>query len=209
MKQIILTAIAALVTASSFSGCAAAFTVAVKRGQQTVDPKLLPLACLSLTTEDIALPLDTVVVEDLSTHAELWAHVGTNDPTHPDILTALEGDHRSLSLVILHLNPGQYRLKKLEYLGARNSYFDFDLKEAYHLVFTVQPGCVNYIGGLAIGADWRSIRMPAPSLKGVAEASFRTSVTIEHTAKRDAKWAVDVIPGMASLPATESPLQNQ
>jgi len=209
MKTYRATLVGVLISVLTLCGCANSSNVAVKRGQQAVDPSLLPLACIAFTTDDIALPLETVELEETSMHMKIRAHVGTLDPSHPDILTALEGNHRSLSLVILHLSPGQYRLRSLEFLGEKRSYFTFDLQQGYNLLFTVKPGCVNYVGSLVLSADWRSIRMPTPTVGRVAETNFQTSVTIEPTARRDAKWAVDVVPGMASLPATESPLQNQ
>ena len=65
--------------------------MAVKRGQQTIDPRLLPLICLTFTTDDIALPISALTLEDASTHKELLVILGTFNPACPDVLTAQLG----------------------------------------------------------------------------------------------------------------------
>jgi hypothetical protein len=195
--------IIALTMALSVHSYASSVRVAVKRGQKTVDPSILPLVGISFTTDSIALPIESLLLEDAATHELIKAKLGTLDTTHPNVLTAFQGTHRSLCMVIIHLKPGKYRLKSLEYQGELRTYFTFGLENERHLYFIVKDGCVNYIGSIVIVVDWRSIKWQR------GRTNLPVSITVEQTASRDAKWAADVIPGMAGLPSENSAIEAE
>lgn len=177
--------------------------VAAKRGQQTIEPAALPLVCLAVVTDNIAVPIESLLIARVDRDERIKASFGISltHPT-PEVLTALQGDHRSLSLVILHLAPGRYRLVRVEFLGKRRSYFGFNLEKAAPYFFTVAPGSVNYLGSLVVSADWKAIQ---PSR--VASVSFPARWSIEPSGSRDKKWAGDLIPGMTTLPSIDSPIE--
>jgi hypothetical protein len=198
-----------LIAALIVSGCAD-IGIAVKRGQRSVDPGLLPLVCIRITTDEAALPLESMTLENLDTHEELLAMLSNllnND--YPEMLTAAEGDHRSLSMPILHLRPGRYQIKSLYFEGPSTLNFDssfiFEVAQQNRYSFTVKPDCVNYVGSLVIFVDWSAIRAPLitrSSPEGMTR--FLTRCAVEDTAARDAQWATDVIPGMKGLSSVAS-----
>ena len=190
--------------------------VAVKRGQEKIDPDSLPLACITIGTAEKALPLDVMVLENIATHKEYKAILSkTFNSSHPDLLTAVSRENRSLSMAILHLPVGRYQIKSLEFVGPSSwsgiSSFTFDLTQGRYFAFTVQPNCANYIGSLMISANWNYIRMPHVNTftGGSAETNFGCQMTIEQTAERDMKWASDMDPGMRLLRSVSSPLEQK
>lgn len=199
------------------TGCAGTTSIAVKRGQQAIEPSALPLVCLAVTTDNAALPLDAIDLEDTRTHQKIHAVLSkTFDREHPDMLTALSGTNRSLSLPILHLPPGKYLIQAMEFVGpsagigrdSTTSSLEFDLR-GYGFVFEVKAGCVNYVGGIVIGSAWRSISAPflSNNIKPTTATShFSAEIHAEDSAARDQKWATDVVPGLKTLPAVNSEL---
>jgi TonB family protein len=196
------------------SGQAKTLGVAVKRGQQSVDAGILPLACITIATDDIALPLDAVVLFNLETHEKIKAIVSnTFDTRHPDLLTATLNGHRSLSMPILKLKPGHYRIVSLEFVGSSVitwvSDVVFNVENRGHFEFEIKPGFINYVGTFVISADWSHALTTEPLDKRAArrsnrEKGFSCQFAIEDSAPRDAKWATDVVPGLLHLPSTAS-----
>ncbi len=212
-KIFILVSVSIALGVSTF---ASTIRVAVKRGQAIVDARLLPLACIAIVTDEVALPLDVMVLEDVTTHKVYRAVLSkTFGSSHPDLLTAVAGRHRSVSMAILHLNPGRYRVKSLEFVGPSSrigiTTFSFDLTQGRSFAFTVRPACANYVGSLVISADWDAIYAPRVNAfrGGFGETKFGAQLTIEPTAARDMKWASDVIPGMGRLRSESSPLEEK
>jgi hypothetical protein len=132
-----------------------ASSIAVKRGHARVDPGILPLVCLEVGTVGAALPLDFIVFENLGTHDELKMVLTSSfDTAHPDMLTAAAPGSTSLSLPILRFKPGRYRIKSIDFVSGGLSTFTMNLADNASYWFEVKAGCVNYVGGLEIEADW-------------------------------------------------------
>ncbi len=70
-----------------------------------------------------AFPLDTVNFENLDTHESLRMVLTSSfNTSHPDMITAAAaGGTTSLSLPILRLKPGRYRIAALEFVGGGTS----------------------------------------------------------------------------------------
>ena len=143
------------------AGRAGASAIAVKRGQTAFNPRDLPLVCIEVATVGSAIPLDSIVLED-GAHAEVKLTVtSVFGSSHPDLLTAYTPAHESLSLPIMRLKPGRYVLKELEFVGLPGvrgaTTISFTVSTPVHVVwFEVKPGCVNYVGGVSIWADWNA-----------------------------------------------------
>jgi hypothetical protein len=205
-----------LVAACAVPAAGHASAIAVKRGQARVDPAILPLVCVEIGTVGKALPLDSVTFENLDSHAETRMVLSNSfDASHPDMLTAAAPGPRSLSLPILKLKPGRYQMKSLEFVGPGYSTlygrsissYTMNLAGGTVYWFEVRAGCVNYVGGLEIAANWAAIYYAAGQggmANQPAHTEFPTTIAIVETARRDAKWACDVDPGMLSLPASFS-----
>lgn len=205
-----------LVLLAAFRVCTAAFliapiagmgsSIAVLRGQKTVDPSILPLVCLEIGTVGTPLVVDSILLENLDTHAEESRTLAnTFGQSHPDILTAAAPGPRSLSLPIMKFRPGRYRLKSIVFVGPGDGY-TLDISSA-GLSFEVKPGCVNYVGGIEINADWAYLFTRANrrmDYHQVNRVSVQSSVVCKDTVHRDAKWACDQIPGMLALPSAIS-----
>jgi TonB family protein len=219
LTQIRSAAVASLVAALAFSAIASstvlASDIAVKRGQATVDPKILPLACLTIATNGVALPLYEIVIADIETGTEITLVVG--DPDHPaeklDMLTAVAKGNQSLSLAIVHLQPGTYLLKRLYFLYYRHqseSNFTFDVSGKNRYYCRIEPGCVSYLGTVAVSADWDKPTYSAIDLRyhNAAQTRIDYTITTEETSRRDFRWASDVVPGMKGLPSIPSPIKE-
>jgi len=111
---------------------------------------------------------------------------------HPNVLTAMLGEHRVLTMVILHLNPGRYQVSSIEFEGRNRSYFTMSLQRNNQWSFEVKPACVNYVGSLVISADWEKF--------ATGSITVPTKIEVEQSQQRDWKWATSVVPGLASLP---------
>ena len=107
-------------------------------------------------------------------------------------------------MAILHLQPGRYLIKRIEYEGERRTHFYFNLSPQHHFYFTVKPACANYAGSLVISANWNAV-LATP----LNHEKFPVSYSIEPTAQRDTKWAMDVVPGMAGVRSVESLLEKE
>jgi hypothetical protein len=210
-------AICLLAAALGFSGCAGYIGIAVKKGQQSIDSRDLPLTCIVIETDGAALPLDVIVFENLDTHESVKATLTKTfdiDNSHPDMLTAMMFGYRYLSMPILHLKPGRYLVKSLEFVGPSPglgiSVCSFDLAQEHRYWFVVKPSCVNYVGGLVISADWNLVFRPhAFNLRSADTTRFDFRVTIERDTARDMKWASDGVPGMRGLPSVVSAIEEQ
>lgn len=199
------------------AGSVLARGVAVKRGETSISPRRLPLVCLGIETIDAALPLDTVELENLTTHKKIKAVVSSSfNSSHPDLLTALAGGNRSLSLPILSLPPGSYVVTRLEFVGGAvidgYSMVTFDLAPDHRFRFEVQPGRVNYVGSIVIAANWSEagpISLPTNSIRAVSETKqFGSNIRLDDSVARDRKWSTDVVPGLTRLPWVSSPMQE-
>jgi hypothetical protein len=189
-----------------------ASSIAVKRGQTKVDSAILPLVCVEIGTRGIALPIDSILFENMETHEEQTMYLTNSfNSSHPDLLTAVAPDSLSLSLPILRFKPGRYRVMSIDLVSGGASNMTLSLAEFGTFWFLVQDGCVNYIGGLEISADWNGIirKMRGAALNNEPKRTqFATVVTLRQTAKRDVKWACDVDPGMLALPLALSQLRS-
>jgi hypothetical protein len=183
-------------------------SIAVLRGQKTVDPSILPLVCLEIGTVGTPLVLDSIVLENMDTHvAESQTLANTFGRSHPDILTAAAPGPISLSLPILRFRPGRYRIMSVVFVGPGNGY-SLDLSSG-GIWFEVKPACVNYVGGIEISADWAYLFSGANRRmehNEVNRVSIQSRVICRDTAHRDVKWACSQIPGMLPLPSVVSPL---
>ena len=199
-----------LVAACTLPSSSLASAIAVKRGQTKVSPGLLPLVCLEIGTIGTSLPLDAIEVENLETHAKQRLVLSSSfNISHPDMLTAQAPGPISLSLPILSLKPGRYQLNSVDFVSGGASSYTMDLSSSGKYWFEVRPGCVNYVGGIEIAADWASIyryRNEPVRNNEVQRLSFETRILLLQTIKRDAKWACDVVPGLAALFSAESPM---
>jgi hypothetical protein len=183
-------------------------SIAVLRGQTVVDPSILPLVCLEIATVGTPLVLDSIVFENLETHAEESRSLAnTFGRSHPDILTAAAPGPMSLSLPIMKFNPGRYRLKYVVFVGPGTGY-SLDLSKGGYW-FDVKPACVNYVGGIEINADWANLFHQANrqvDRNDVRRVNVASNVICRDTVHRDVKWAWAEIPGMRTLPSVVSPI---
>lgn len=202
----------ALLAASLFLPSALFGTsIAVVRGQKTIDPSVLPLVCIEIGTVGTPLVLDSIVFENMETQAkESRTLANTLGKDHPDILTAAAPGPVSLSLPILKFRPGRYRLKSIVFVGPGSGY-SLDLSSA-RVWFEVKPACVNYVGGIEINADWAYLFQGASRRLQHNEAnhvSAPSRVVCKDTVRRDVKWACDQVPGMIALPSVVSPVAGK
>jgi hypothetical protein len=212
MKKRILT-FACLMAVIALPGCANYLGIAVKKGQQVVDPHDLPLTCIVIETGGVSLPLDVIVFENLDTHENLRATLTKsfdNSNSHSDLLTP----YRGISIPILHLKPGRYVIKSLEFIGPSGFGIEvcaLDIAQEHRYWFVVKPSCVNYVGGLVIWANWNSLFRPRPInlSEPVDSRRFAFRVVIEHDPARDAEWASNGIPGLRGLPSVAAAIEEQ
>jgi hypothetical protein len=186
-------------------------SIAVLRGQKTVDRSILPLVCFEIGTVGTPLVLERVVLENMDTHAEETRVLANSfGSSHPDILTAAAPGPVSLSLPIMRFQPGRYRLKSISFVGPGSGYA-LDLSSA-GIWFEVKPACVNYVGGIEITADWAYLFQGANrklQYNEVNRVSVRSSVVCKNTVARDVRWACDQVPGMLPLPSVVSPVAGK
>lgn len=184
---------------------------AVRRGQTKVPTELLPLACLTIAVEGRGLPLEFIDFYNLQTKSTTRFSFGKIfDNDHPDYPTAIEGRNKVLCMAIVHLEPGDYIIKYIEFTPTVSDLVattEFSFTGGHGFRFNIAPGAANYLGTLTFSPDWRavdSILNRYPRLTGTDQSvhgEFSTCFRIESTQARDKKWAADVIPGMAALPA--------
>jgi hypothetical protein len=194
------------------SSAAVANDLAVDPGQQAFERKNLPLVCMEVGTIGAAIQFDSLIIADRKTGVE--RRLSFKEPMY-NMHTRLLAAHtstESLALPIFHLEPGQYVVLRLEFVtgayGARSRpLMTFGVgSDARPIWFEVKPGCVNYVGGIDVKADWaNSGAAPLPgSLQGVTTHSFAARTSFNNRIARDAQWAGDRAPCMASLPWTLS-----
>jgi hypothetical protein len=187
-------------------------TIAVKRGQKQVDPAILPLVCLEIGTIGVAWPIDTITFEDMDSHALVREELANPSITaHPDMLTAAAPNSVSLSLPILQLKPGRYRIHHVRLLTDVFRTVEFQLSSGEAYWFEVKPNCVNYVGGIHLETDWDALNREfkrAEKYTVTAKATYPIRALARDTAKRDVKWACHEIPGMIPLPMAISLLQT-
>ena len=207
--------IGVLASLSTCSG-ADAITIGVIPGQKSVDPSTLPFACLTIVTDGYAMPLEKIVLEDLSTHKEVTTRLGKSfGRSHPNYLTGIDKQDRWISMPILALRGGVYRLVAIEFSPSDVNGPDTCLlsfrKRSYR--FRIKDGYVNYVGSLVIKVDWAAVRRQLQRnvkhaiYNGDTNAESVTSEVdykIENTQDRDAAWATKIIPEMAKLPSWAS-----
>jgi hypothetical protein len=182
--------------------------IPVKVGQKEVDASRLPFACITIGTAGVRVPIEKVVLENIDTGKELTAKLGkTFDNDHPDYPFGGDEKRRALSMAILELPPGHYRLKSIEFTpyGPGVDWLTMPLPTGNTYCFTVKPSCVNYVGSVIFAANWEESYTGGKQNGAVVTKHFLTQITVERTAKRDQKWATKLIPCMAPLPWQESP----
>ena len=190
-----------------------ASSIAVRRGQATVDPAILPLVCLEIGTDGIAMPVDSIVFENLADHTVQKVIVSNSfDTAHPDMLTAAAPGPISLSLPILRFNPGRYQIKSIDFVSGGLSNFTINVSQSANYWFEVKPGCVNYVGGIEIAADWAAIRRHFNGqyrANDPVHINFASTLWVRQTVQRDVKWACSVDPGMLALPLAVSAIHRE
>lgn len=199
--------LSASLMAAAVASAGHATSIAVLRGQTSVDPRILPLVCLEVATLHAALPLDYIVVQKLPEQKTIRLNLANTFSTaKSDLLTAYSGaSDASLSLPIFRLQVGRYRILKIGFDRGAGSPVGFDVPigEIMDLEFQVAPACVNYVGSLQITADWETIRrgLGGPiENNGAKKVSFQYYVIASDDTRRDVKWACDTIPAMKGLP---------
>ena len=121
MRSVCLIALLFVFTEASLTGKDIVVKMAVKRGQTTINHNILPLVCITFVLDHAALPISEVGFTNLITKDDWFAKVGSLNSRQPDVLTAMQGDHRSLIMVILHVQPGRYEITDLEFEGGGGS----------------------------------------------------------------------------------------
>jgi hypothetical protein len=193
-----------------FGGWAKNAPIPVRVGQKEVDAKKLPFACITIGIADVRVPLEKVVVEDVESHKEYAGQMGKLfTGARPEYPYGGDEKRRVLSMAILALPAGRYRLKMVEFTpesqGSVVNYMIMNLPDSVDYRFTVKAGCVNYVGSIIFSADWSLASHGAVEVQGGIVKSFEVERSVEHTEKRDRKWANTLIPGLAALPWQDSP----
>lgn len=202
---------------AGFASAAAALAndIAVDPGQATFDKRNLPLVCMEVGTLGAAVPLDSVIIAEMKggsdrrlTFADSLYHM------HSRLLTAYSPNQESLALPIFRLQPGKYVIRRLEFIGPATGLgyttLTFGVGSDDHPAwFEVKAGCVNFVGGISVRADWPHVGITVlpGSLSGVSQHSFAAQVFVTNKISRDAKWACDRIPCIAALPSVVSPIR--
>jgi hypothetical protein len=189
-----------ILTALCLPGREIVVKLAVKPGQKTVDPTLLPLVCITVGLDYAELAVTEFSVVNLDTK-DIWiAKVGSLIPTRPKVITAMKGQHRLLAMMVFHLKPGRYQLRQVEFEGSGQSLFVCNLNETKSISFNVAPDRVNYVGSFILQSEWNLFLARGPG-------KIPASITVEPTAERDAKWVTRVVPGIACLASVHSALE--
>ena len=177
---------------------------AVKRGQRDISSDDLPLACLTIGVEGGSWSLERIVFENAKTHrTAVFILNKAFDSSHPDYPTAVENEKNVLCMAIVHLSPGEYFIRKIEFSpsdgqGAATTEIDFGLEHGYR--FRVLPDSANYLGTFYIAPDWREVAEVLRPKWGGSSGQFSARFRIVSTQLRDKKWAKDVIPAMGKIP---------
>ncbi len=185
-------------------------------GQAEVKPTTLPIVCLSLALDGVDVPIDHVIVQDTTTKKRYKldmakAHGRDGKPRFPK---RVAGGRYAVSMAILSVPAGTYRLSQVQYLSSEDASeaaemtFDLPKEETYH--FVVKPGKVNYAGTVIIASNWGTVERRAlvndtnNSLSSQGE--FGGSLRTQDTTATDRSWLKELIPGLAPLPSCDSPI---
>lgn len=219
----------AMLAMACSAGFGGSIPLAVKRGQKDVDPKALPLTAITIATQGAAIPIQRIELENRETGERSTVMLAKSfGASRPDYLTAVTNGKQALSMIIVALKPGTYRLWAIEFNVSGkhdiDSYYVYLESRAY--LFEVKPGAVNYVGTLVVDGNRDKTGAPRSGTvnRAVADsvhptiarevytndsqqASFEAWISTELTQVRDAKWASDEVPGLANLPRVfSSPL---
>lgn len=197
-----ITPFSVLAAVFALSGCADLHE-AVIPGQKTIDPKILPLVCITFGLQNAELPVLGILITDLNNGRTLVADVSSNDSrSQPKVLVTMDGPNRQLSMLILHLHPGRYELRSIDLEGGSNCRFTVDISKERQCRFTVKPECVNYVGSVLITANWRSMFLPRDG------EHFPVFVRLLKSGAHDRVWAENAAPGMAAFPSEISEMDE-
>ena len=174
----------------------------VKKGQASIPEKNLPLVCLAFATSPDAGTLSSVVLVKTDTNEEFVADISSLFGPHPSMFTKEEEPRRALSMIVIHLAEGRYRLKEVQLEGARGKTYLFDLTNATRYFVTVKAKRVNYVGTLVLSAVWQQV---AASRGG----TFPTYFIIENTCRHDQAWAEQEVPGLAQMESAASVIEHE
>ncbi len=191
-----------------FAGWPTHVRIPVKVGQTEVDSGRLPFACITGGPAGVQVPIEKLVLENVDTPKKLTAQLGkTFNQSHRDYPYGGDEKRRALSMAILELPPGRYRLESVEFTpqGTGTNSLTITVNDEITYRFTVKPGCVNYVGSVIFSANWDLAAIGGVRHGSTVESRFHTDVTVERTARRDQRWAAKLIPCMAALPWQESP----
>jgi hypothetical protein len=186
----------------ALSSCETRIRPPVVVGQTSVDASRLPFACITIATTGRWVPVENIVVENLDTQATTVCTLGegyNRSPQYP--LEENEGG-RALSLAILQLVPGHYRLKSV-HVSPLFATMTLPAPAGPDYQFVVAPGRLNFVGTVVYSADWRKALILAPTVK-----DFDCRMSLERTAEHDRLWATARIPALAALPYCESPFEG-
>ncbi len=185
-------------------------------GQAEVPTKALPIVCLSVALDGVDVPIDHVVVQDITSKKRFKidmarAHGRDGKPRFPKRVT---GGRYAVSMAILAVPAGTYRLSQVQYQSSEDagesSELIFDLPKAEAYQFVVKPGMVNYAGTVIIASNWGTAEKRAlvndtnNSLS--SEGEFGGSLRTQDTTAADRSWLKELIPGLAALPSCDSPI---
>lgn len=177
---------------------------AVKRGQTRVPEEALPLACLTVALQYGAWPLQAIEFENLANHSKHSFTFGQSfGGTTADYPTAIQGSSRVLCMAIVHLQPGEYIIRRIEFsptIRGSIATTEIRLDTDHQYTFVVIEGAANYLGSIVLSPDWpRLTSLLSTSNRSFSSGTFGIAISTEQTQSRDMKWAADVVPGMAPL----------
>lgn len=125
------------------TGCTSG-RLAVVRGQNHIPMEDLPLACLALGTEGIGMGVHSITLQNIWTNPQHTFIVSKSFGKDPDYLTAVSGQ-TVFCLLTLHLEPGEYIIRSIEYTGPKNHSAGFTFRLREHYQFRVTEKAVHYV----------------------------------------------------------------
>ncbi|MDD2765340.1 MAG: hypothetical protein PHE83_15360 [Opitutaceae bacterium] len=134
------------------------------------------------------------------TNEEFVADITSLLGPHPLMFNKEEEPRRALSMMVIHLNAGRYRLKEVQLEGPEGSTYSLDLSKSPGFFFNVKARCVNYVGTLVLSAKWRAIQ-------ATGDARSPTYAIIEDTSGHDKAWAEEEVPGLALVESAASTMK--
>jgi hypothetical protein len=180
----------------------------VKRGQLEIPNDMLPLACLTIGIKGGGWPLEKAVFENATTHKRVSFILNKSiNASHPDYLTAVESGSNALSMAIVHLEPGDYFIREIEFspmIATAVATTAIAFNETHGFRFSIIERAAVYLGSLYITPDWQDVRKvlrPIFPYTHGNQGNIFANYEVVATQKRDKKWAEDVIPGMRKIPS--------